>query len=174
MTGKKKRFLAIGLVLLLVAGGLCGKRVWDWEYEHYLRPRENEFFLTYEPFSRKLFDIDPDSVDGIYAKLERPSEDVNRRSYKSQEDIRAIADYLNSFRYTFWIPGPEERQLPSGYWRPTILVDRYPPTDPRYSVYDDVGVELEENRFGIFFHTQLVYFYGSKEYFAGLWELLTG
>lgn len=153
---KRKRIAAIAFLILLVMSCAASKLIYDYVSENYLVFREKAFYLTYEPFSHKLFNIDPDSVARIYAALEHG--EGNTLDFNSKKDIETISEYLNSFRYTFWVPGPGEQEIPSGTWHPNIYMKRKDSVDRGESIYDDLDFSFENNRFRIFGPTKLVYY----------------
>ncbi len=74
-----------------------------------LLSRENPF-LTYEPGTRKLFDIAPEDVVEM-AQVSGGKEAV----FRDREEIEQICALLNSFRYDAWKKGPTGREVPAGF-----------------------------------------------------------
>lgn len=118
---KKKiiRFTAVLLALVLLAAGGA-------VYQLFIFPRTDSSFLTFQPFSGKLFDLEPAELERITVREENNYDDVH--SYTSPEDLEWAAGILNSFRYSYWVPDFREEKdwVPAGCYPRSITISKKP------------------------------------------------
>lgn len=101
-----KHLILILLVCLLISASCIGY----YAYNAYLIPRIESDYLTYELFSGKLFDIDPQDVKEVFIRRSEEKytslhpREYWMQSYESPEEIVEVVQKINSFRYAFWIP----------------------------------------------------------------------
>lgn len=136
---KRIRLIMILLVIALIVASSFG---YYYAYDTYLIPRIESDYLTYEPFTGKLFDIDPRDVKEVFI---RRSEEMYTslhpreywmQSYNSPEEITEVVQKINSFRYAFWIPKKFSslQDFPTPLFRIT------------FKNGDRISVKLRENR----------------------------
>lgn len=108
---KKRKVITLVLLVVVLFGvsvGLIGR----FFYVGYILQRP-EHFTTFEPFSGKLFDIDPEEVS--YIDIDNHGEPIKEYTrYEDTEDVQEITEFLNSFRYRFWWPAPDKRHSRTG------------------------------------------------------------
>lgn len=107
---KKRKVIALALLVVTLFGvsaGLIGRYL----YCGFILQRP-EHFTTFEPFSGKLFDIDPEEVSVIAIRNAQSPTDTPAATYfEDEEHIKEFTEFFNSFRYCFWWPGPDERHI---------------------------------------------------------------
>ena len=129
----------------------------------YIRERIDLPYMTFEPFSGRLFDFKLNQVYYIYTGGD--SGNPHRHYFRSDEEITEVIELLNSFRYYYWKPEPMGvKALPFGGSRSVSLDLMYPQTDGstvhvNYVAYD--------NR--LMFNN--VWYYGDPAFFSKLREL---
>ncbi|MEY8310718.1 hypothetical protein AALA61_01765 [Oscillospiraceae bacterium 42-9] len=106
---KKKR--KVLCVLLAVAVFVVA--LWTaWAFKINFEPRINSEFLTYQPFSGKLFNLNPDEITAIYL-YKRAHSRLWKDAYGEEhgevvcnqpEDVEKVIEIFNSYRYSFWHP----------------------------------------------------------------------
>ncbi len=156
-------FLAAALALLIFCI-FAGKYI----YEQYLLPRRDSFFLTYEPFSGKLFDLDPAQIETVDIVVKKSPEGPRHKYIEDPETIKKWTDLLNSFRYTIWSPGPDDREYLFPMDARFIKIFKRTHTKMFLSPGDTLGIAVEEKRLLI----DNVWYYGPPEFFEELERLL--
>lgn len=98
--GLKRSLLLLLAVLILAGAGYIG-------YDYGVAPRLETKRLVFEPFSGKLFNVNPKSI--VHAAVAKPdrenfSYDRTNPNKNGPARITKFAEILNSYRYFFWIP----------------------------------------------------------------------
>ncbi len=113
---KKKKPLKRLILLLLAVLILAGAAYIGYDYG--VAPRLESSRLVFEPFSGKLFNVNPKSI--VFAWLVRPGKenleyrrDISGRNGPAR--ITKFAEALNNYRYSFWLPCGWN---PMGSWTP--------------------------------------------------------
>lgn len=116
---KSKKARTAACLLILAAAALLTLSALAYPY---IKARLDLPYMTFEPFSGRCFDFEPEKVWQVTV----PG-DPYVRCLKSDEEIAEVLDLLNSFRYRFWRPEPMGREaLPLGVTR-FIRIDMVSP-----------------------------------------------
>lgn len=105
---KKRKVLCVLLAVVILAVATAS----IWAYRVAAVPRANSEFLTFQPFSGKLFDLDPNEINSIYIiprTHQAYGSDINGKTYgeiicNMPEDVEKVTEILNAYRYFFWHP----------------------------------------------------------------------
>ena len=119
---KKRKVLCVLLAVAVFVVALWAV----WAFKINFEPRINSEFLTYQPFSGKLFDIDLDMVKTVFIQKQYyynsrgstilPNTDAYREYYGNLERYvvrfdeavpekrKAAVKAINAFRYHAWLP----------------------------------------------------------------------
>lgn len=168
---KKRKVIALVLLVVALFGvsaGLIGR----FFYVGYILQRP-EHFTTFEPFSGKLFDIDPEEVSVIAIRNAQSPTDTPAASYfEDEEDIKRFTEFFNSFRYCFWLPGPDEIHLHHAFCGAATIELKnmvYHEGSHQY-VPESANFLLDRKQHRIWFHNAW-YYYSDEEFFEKFHEL---
>lgn len=83
-----------------------------WAFKINFEPRLHSEFLTYQPLSGKLFDLNPDEISAVYLYKRAHSrfwKDARGETHgevvcNQPEDVEKVIGIFNSHRYFFWHP----------------------------------------------------------------------
>lgn len=161
---KRRTVLILALAVTVLAA-------WGWyTYRETVLSRP-EAYTTFQPFSGKLFQLDPEQIDHIEIfnkNTQSCLESIRSESlcYETEEDVKEISEFLNSFRYHFWMPGPkgvEAMKMTS-----TGGINIYPKgVKPAYYKYKMMHCMIRDNKMWV----NGIWYFGSEEFFQKFEEL---
>lgn len=162
---KRRTVLILALAVTVLAA-------WGWyTYRETVLSRP-EAYTTFQPFSGKLFQLDPEKIDHIdifnkNTEAKPTSYIVDPLRYETEEDVKQISDFLNSFRYHFWMPGPKGVDAIKMI-TPTGSIRIYPKgIKPAYYKYKMMHCMIRDNKMWV----NGIWYFGSEEFFQKFDEL---
>lgn len=144
---KSRRRLKARYIVLIVLGGLILAG-----YLAFATTRASEYTI-YIPFSGRVFRIDSAEVKSVRIQNGNTGKVLE---YQDSEEIRTITDFLNAFRYRYWMPNPPVARAGWSY---------------RVTVFPDNGEQISWQFSDDAILVRGVWFAGSKDAFNGLTDL---
>lgn len=171
-TKKAKRIRNLLLIILVIPLWLIGT-----VYSDHATARLESRHLVYEPFSGKLFDLDPREVKWVFVRRCCEKEDsllTEQKNwsqlYETPEEIAGVLEQLNSFRFWFWMPETYSYRKEAGFECPIFSIV--------FKDERDITGILRENRLwvGEFLPPKIheakgAWYYGGRELYDALMAL---
>lgn len=173
-SSRKTVRLMAALLLILVLLRIASAAAIENLYAVVVYPRQQLYmreFLTFQPFSGKLFQIDP-SVGLSYVSyhIRNPQSyfkaDIEEIEITDPTTVAQLIDLLNDFHYKHWVYREPRYRCTGGSGKDAIVLTLQ--SGKRVQPYSSIVIENNCLMFGD------TWYYGDPAYFEGLCSLLTG